>query len=597
LLSKSTLRLLAVNYNLVVRNGPDTRFRWLRTWVPVAVVLAPVTLVSILVSRYYIPIPFHDEWALAPLISGDSLSVRALFAHHNEHLFVIPKLALVLIARATGWSLRIEPWLNIVVALSSVFALLILARTGRQDSPVPLLGAGFAVSAFLFSPAQYDVWLWPFMLTFTLTSCLLCLAAVALGTRMRHGFAAAVICCLLATLSSAQGLFTWVVLVPALVWSADSSRVRAQRILLWFAATILSCFAYFSGYRGGETTEVVIANLARPLALAEFAVTAIGAPWTGNAELALLAGAIQLVLLAWLCTLAARDGQTLRALCFAAIASWAVLFGVASGFGRLQYGVETALTSRYLASTAVFPAALFALAALLAQRRPRHALLIGLASVIPASLMLVASTRASLDDWRSVSLNRSRGATCLGMLDQTGGDANRCLELLYPSSDKMIERVEALEHTGIRTFRRADPLPVERSDQWNGRIFPRARLTGRDTFGVRGLMVDSRTSPGPGLVFLDAGDGRLWCCGFTDPEPVAAASPSNDPAFYWTADVPRALIEEGSDVVAYAFRRNPDRLVALAGILESATRGNPAAERGPPYSESRDQTPGHGANR
>lgn len=580
-----------MNYNLVVRNEPDSRSWWLRAWIPGAVVLAPVVLVAILVSRYYIPIPFHDEWALAPLISGDSVSVRALFAHHNEHLCFVPKLVLVLIARSTGWSLRIEPWLNIVFALTSVVALLILARAGRRSSPVPLMGAGFAASAFLFSPAQYDVWLWPFMLTFTLTTCLLCLAAVALGTRMRHGFAAAVVCCLLATLSSAQGLFTWLVLLPAVLWSGDSGRVRAQRAFAWVAATILSCFAYFSGYGGGETTGVVTANLARPLALAEFAVTAIGAPWTGDAGPALLAGIIQLVLLAGLCVVTIRDGQTLRALCFAGVASWAVLFGVASGAGRLHYGVETALTSRYLASTAVLPAALFALAALLAQRRPRHALLIGLASVVPASLMLVASTRVSLDDWRSASLDRSRGATCLGMLDQTGGDANRCLELLYPWPDRMIERVEALERAGIRTFRRADPLPVERSDQWNGRIFPRSRLTGANTFGVRGLLADSRTSPGPGLVFLDAGDGRLWCCGFTDPEGVAATSHTNDPAFFWTADVPRALLEEGSDVVAFALRRNPDRLVALDGILESAAKEGPAAESGPLYSETRDKTP------
>ena len=92
-----------------MRNEAGSRFRPAHAAATAVAVLAPVAIVAILISRHYVPIPFKDDWELAPAISADSVSIRTLFHQHNEHVCFVPKLILTLLARATGWDMRVEP--------------------------------------------------------------------------------------------------------------------------------------------------------------------------------------------------------------------------------------------------------------------------------------------------------------------------------------------------------------------------------------------------------------------------------------------------------------------------------------------------------
>lgn len=552
-----------------MRDLVGSRFRVIHAAASAAVVLVPVVIVAILTSIFYVPVPSKDDWALAPVISADTLSIKALFHQHNEHVCFVPKLMLSSLARATGWSMRIEPILNLLIVLVTTTALLMLSRLDRSRAPSSVVAACFGASVFLFSPAQYDVFLWPWMITATFTVCLVSVAAFFLG-RDGKGLTAAIVCCFVASFSTAQGLFAWFALAPAAIWQDRASKGR--RLAIWSLSTAASWAIYFVGFESSGVASTIRENISQGSRMMEFVFSAVGAPWIRNPSLALVAGVAQVIAFIWVSVRLAKSHERSRALALAGVAIWVVLFGVLSAAGRLQYGLETALTSRYLASTAVLPAIFFVSLCLLLDRQPRRMRLgVSLALVVLASVTWIHTLRTSMDGWQAKALERERGGLCLGFIEQTGGGANACVQLLSPHAEQLIDRVDELERKGVRQFRRTTPVPFDRINHWVGQLSADFRSIDANRIEIRGLLIDPELVPNPGLVLLDAGDGSLWCCGFSDPtSPVMlSGTDGRRAAVPWSAIVPRSLVERGAGIGAWTLLREPDRFVALRGFLQN----------------------------
>lgn len=541
----------------------------LRTLALAAVVaMPPIVLVCLLVARYYVPIPYWDDWRLVPLLTADQLGIGDYFRQHNEHRHFFSKLILTTIAASTSWSLRVEAVLNVVFAAVSVGALVLVARPRERVVSTPFLFAAFAVSTFLFSPAQFEVWLWPWMISSTMTTSLVCLAALSLTRPTGRAFLGAILLCLAAGLSSAHGLVSWVALLPVAAMHGDEPRIDVRRLLAWIAAGGVSWVVYMHGLEAGQAAGVIRQNLQQPADLARFALTTIGAPWTQSAPLAASAGLLQLVLFASATLVLAKTPEARRALALAGLAIWVVLFSGQTAVGRLQFGADTALSSRYLASSAVLPAAFFVLVAILASRlSTRRAQMTVLPCLCLVSAAWLYAVHSSEPDWKNAKTNRERGAACLAMADQVILEDNMCLQLIHWDAVELAGEAALIERRGIRTFRHRTPLPMEQPDGWIGSIHPRPWPVDSQQVKLTGLVADPVERPGPGLVLLDIGKDRLWCCGFTqgDFRLSAPAGSGVGSAVRWTAPLPIELLADVERVNAYALLSDPDRLVRLDG--------------------------------
>jgi hypothetical protein len=68
------------------------------------------------VWKYAVNVPYWDEWDLfTPTQLPSGLSLRWLFAQHNEHRLVTTRLLIWILYRLDGWNVATHQLVNIVV--------------------------------------------------------------------------------------------------------------------------------------------------------------------------------------------------------------------------------------------------------------------------------------------------------------------------------------------------------------------------------------------------------------------------------------------------------------------------------------------------
>jgi hypothetical protein len=98
---------------------------------PLVLATIPPALIAATVARYGVNILFWDEFALVPLVSETfegRFRLQLLWAQHNEHRPLLPRLIMVGLARLSDWDIRYELAANIVVALALLAVLIVLIR-------------------------------------------------------------------------------------------------------------------------------------------------------------------------------------------------------------------------------------------------------------------------------------------------------------------------------------------------------------------------------------------------------------------------------------------------------------------------------------
>ena len=338
-------------------NPRSSRARW-----TAALVLAFVPVVYLVseVSRFYLDVPYWDEWSLAPLVSrqaaGESIPLVELAAFHNEHRPLLPRLGLLALARHSHWA----TWPGVVTGLLigmagvlaalRVLALMTRARGGVDWWAVP------AVSALMLSMNQWENWLWQWQVAIFVTVLLLfvCLALLGRSPLGPGRVFAAAIAAAAASFSFGNGLLLW----PAglvLVWTNGGPR-RVLWVLAWSACACGVGYAYFHGFpRSAPVTAWpgavhALADVARylgaPLA------NHLARPWT------VACGAAGLAAFAACCWRARGTSAWTMAL---ALAIFAVGSGALLALGRGTFLAGASVPPKYLAFANVFWVALLGL--------------------------------------------------------------------------------------------------------------------------------------------------------------------------------------------------------------------------------------------
>lgn len=131
---------------------------------------------------------------------------------------------MISLAVLTGWDTRYEVATNIILAVASSALLWLLLRRTFAHRTV-LAVAAFVVSVIVFSPSQYENWLWGWQIQWFLNLLALIAAVWALSgwrqspwPRLVVAAAAATV----ATYSLASGFLVWLICLP-LIWLTRTS--------------------------------------------------------------------------------------------------------------------------------------------------------------------------------------------------------------------------------------------------------------------------------------------------------------------------------------------------------------------------------------
>lgn len=351
-------------------------------WLLAAVAILPAIGGLLMVRQFGVNVHYFDEWA--PGLAG--LFVKAhqhqvtfadLFAQHNEHRILVPRLFFLLVNPFTHWNAiagLVMEWG--IIAVTSLIVLDLIRRTdepsdqGKHQVSGQVLILWFLCNLLIFSPVQYENLLWGMGLVNVMPTLFIFMGLWVAGGGLNHWmkFLLCFILATAATYSSGNGVLAWglvgVVLIVS-VWPAGR-RMGMLLAILWIVGCVLNVAVYFHGYVQPPDGGVRSVS-SDPVAIVIYVVTFLGGPFAHTSKFSAL-GMGQIFGLAMLgMYLGAggyfvyfRDRRELRdrMLVWFMVGGYAIFSACIAGRFRAGSGSAGALVSRYSSYAIYLPVSL-----------------------------------------------------------------------------------------------------------------------------------------------------------------------------------------------------------------------------------------------
>ena len=455
------------------------------TKLPVAAAAIPPAVIVWLVAGEAMNVPFWDDWDLVGFLESVStrgLRIGDLWAQHNEHRLVLPRLAMLALARASAWDVRVTMAASIVIALVTLGVLgLVIDRSLRPSAPALRPWVFLSGSLMTFSMVTWENWLWGWQVQVFMSALAATVVAWALATYGPRwpGPPLALAAAIGGALSFASGLVLLAVVPIVLALDPRNTSRRRGAALLTAAAGVAFVAIYLAGFHYPATHPGLLPALGRPLGVVTYALAYLGSPFAVGFRLLTLADATPVIALSavWgalgLAVVAGGAAWTWRrhSADRAALVPWlaltlfATLSAAMTGFGRLGLSIDSALSSRYTTIAALFWVSVTAVTALIAarivpgvSRRGAISLLALLAIVEVAAIAGYSiSYTFGLQVAHVYRDGLRRGAECL-RFHRIAPD--HCLRLLYPDTAILRDRVRRVEALAIGPFAPAAGEPA-----------------------------------------------------------------------------------------------------------------------------------------
>ncbi len=231
----------------------------IRRLIPWLAALLPPAFLTIVTFRYYVPVPFSDEWMVALLLEKfyqGRLTFFDLWKQVCDHRFVFPRILEIGLARLTSWNHYAQILMNLSFAFLTFFVvslpLVKFCWDSKDDRPLWVL---LPFSLTVFSLRQYELWLWGDGICFI--TCILCAmaATAALSQKVFRWsfFWCAAILSIISTYSLAAGLICWPVgfiLLSLTEFTKKETKISA--LLAWGAIFLAVSASYFYSFGFGQ---------------------------------------------------------------------------------------------------------------------------------------------------------------------------------------------------------------------------------------------------------------------------------------------------------------------------------------------------------
>jgi hypothetical protein len=424
-----------------------------------AACLFPVGWVAILVARLSVNTPFWDEWELIPLFqrqAAGTLRLGDLFAQHNEHRSLFPELIMLKMGRFTHWNIRAEVLLDVALAALTLAALLfLLHRTLRPEGWGPYAVAAVIFSWMMFSPRQWENWLWGWQMAWYLSN-LAAVVAVAVLSQWPDrrpswlGVVCAAAAAIVGSFSLAAGLCAWAALLVIFVLREHLR--PALPIWVLAGASTLAVYLHKLQLTPGAGPGYAVRH---PIRYILYFLGYLGAPVAGQVRLSVVAGFLVCMTFVVSCAyLARRHPDVLRrSSAWVALSLYGLLGAALTGLGRLDLGVIQSQGSRYTTLSMLVALSTLALAFIAAcsygrDAQPAASVRKGVRVLVVLGAAAVVFLSYSKSLWRLGYQHDllTAGHVCLRTAQ---GPADPCLLQLYPNPVVEWDRLAYLRATGI----------------------------------------------------------------------------------------------------------------------------------------------------
>ena len=344
-----------MNYNKYIKYIPH---------LAITLIALSAGLILYFILRYGIDVPYMDQWEYVHFFSHaakGTLTFNELFALQCEYRQLFPNLIFVGLGWLTHWNVKYEMLVIFLLACITSFNVYRLALHTLNVKPWLLWVLLFVANLFIFSPIQYENWLFGVQIQYLMpiaciSSCML-IAFSKIKPTLKLLF-----CILLSVISSysaVNGMICWFVVFPVLFFSGNSAHCfkRWPFVLSWCAATLLTITFYFIDYQSPKNFPSPFEFLNQPKEAIRYFFGILGNPVriVHSLEHIIKVGGVLFGLFCLLCLYIVRYLKNkelfMNAIVWLMIAFYSLITSAMITTGRLGFGVYQSLTSRYTSYT------------------------------------------------------------------------------------------------------------------------------------------------------------------------------------------------------------------------------------------------------
>lgn len=418
-------------------------------------ITAPFIFLFILIRHYGVNVPYGDQWELVPFFKefheGD-LSFADFWNQHNEHRILFPRMLMLVLAVVSDWNIRYELYLNLLLGLGIfVITLMLLKKSLVYVSRWSFVAGSILLSLIVFSPTQWENWLWGWQIQWFLAVFGVVLAVWALSGWPWvpwQGFIVAVLGGVVATYSLASGFFVWICCIPLFLVRTTISRL----LPLWIGIGGLITYLYYMRYHKPIHHPPLTSFMDHPIAFVEYVFTFLSSSLFAGRGTLLVGPLLAIAFVVSILYLFVRHRTIFfAALPWVSLAGYALLSGAAIAVTRVGFGVHQAMASRYTTVSQLFVIAVMVLALLAIENlsRGRNKRILWIASSSVLILFLSAGLLASyVASFRHMYARQDLMLRTKHCLVTATDPADPCLAETYPSTAVAYERAQYLEEIG-----------------------------------------------------------------------------------------------------------------------------------------------------
>lgn len=343
-------------------------------WVLFSAALLPCVSIIWLVTAHWVDVPYADHWWIAPFfnkLAQGTLTVGDLFAPQVDHRQFFPNLLFVALGRMTGWDIRYE---LAVIVLLACFVSYVVYRLGAltvEGAMWKRLLVFLVANCLIFSARQYPNWLFGVQVVYFVP--VACLAACLLlaYSNARAWVKTSVGMCLatVSTFSCGNGIVCWIAVLPMLILAqrgddkdgTDKENDKGggsfgkRWLLPWAAGAALCAALYLYDFQRTAAAPSLTEAAVSPAQAVFYLLAFLGSPLSVGVHVppaAIFIGVALTLLYVAACLywFVHRDDRDLsfRMAGWMTFGAYSVSTGIMVTIGRCQLGVWHAIISRYI---------------------------------------------------------------------------------------------------------------------------------------------------------------------------------------------------------------------------------------------------------
>lgn len=489
--------------------------------------IIPAVLTGILIVKYGVNVPFWDQWPLASMyqkIYAGNLTFQDLIAQHNESRKFFPRLLFIGLAYLTGGDLRYEMLVIFILACLVSFNLYRLSLLTVGGSKVKLLLLACLSNLLIFSPIQHENWLFSIQVVVLAPIACLTLSILAAYSNLslRTKILIGIVLSTISTFSYANGLLCWILVFPAIALANPQAwkGLLKQKwlIVAWGVGFISNAVLYFYDYKKPPYHPSFNEGLLQPLKAINYFLVFLGMPLAqNNLTVATIVGAFLLFtligLVLYLLKFWHQNNLIYRTTGWLIMAAYTLISAAVTTSGRVGFGIEQALSSRYAIFAICLPIALIYLVAITLEDAADRKILDGknltlnriFSSMLTMLIFLHLITAAyGINQMQETQISRYKGKACLLWINVVKDDD--CLKIIWADPNDTKVKANALNNLGFFKPKLLNSNQIEKlkGNQvpgldygWMDAIEP----AGKDKYRVRGWAVlPEKESPAHAVV-------------------------------------------------------------------------------------------------